>query len=45
MIVYELVIDYGNAKTVFYKNVLYGPYESKIIIEQIGQFLENGWFS
>ena len=42
---YKFTIDTGNIKTVWCKNVLYELYESKIVLEKIGQFLEKGWIS
>ena len=40
---YEFGIDTGGAKPVYCRKPTYGPYESKIIMEQTAQLLENGW--
>ena len=40
---YEFGIDTGGAKPVCCRKPSYGPYESKIIMEQTAQLLENGW--
>ena len=39
---YEFGIDTGGAKPACCRKPSYGPYESKIIMEQIAQLLENG---
>ena len=40
---YEFVIDTGGAKPVCCKKTSYGPYESKVIMEQVNQLLHNNW--
>ena len=40
---YEFGIDTGNARPICCKKPSYGPYEAKIIMEQVEQLLKNGW--
>ena len=40
---YEFAIDTGNAKPVCCRKPRYGPYESKIMMEQIEALLKNDW--
>ena len=40
---YEFSIDNGTAKPVCCKQPLYGPYESKHIMEHVKTLLENDW--
>ena len=40
---YEFGIDTGGSKPVCCKKPSYGPYESKVIMEQVTQLLHNNW--
>ena len=40
---YEFGIDTGDAKPVFCKKPSYEPYESKVIVTQVDQLLNNKW--
>ena len=40
---YEFGIDSGGSKPVCCRKPSYGPYESKVIMEQITQLLRNKW--
>ena len=40
---YEFGIDTGGAKPVYCRKPSYRPYESKIILTQVAQFLSNKW--
>ena len=42
---YEFGIDTGGAKPVCCRKPSYGPYESKVIMEQISQLLSNNWIT
>ena len=40
---YEFGIDTGDSKPVCCKKTTYGPYKSKIIMEQVQKLQSNGW--
>ena len=40
---YEFGIDTGGAKPVCCRKPSYGPYESKVIMEQVSQLISNKW--
>ena len=40
---YEFGIDTGGSKPVCCRKPSYGPYESKVIMEQVAQLLDNKW--